>query len=284
MIPATFEYVRAGSVDEAVAAMAEHGDEAKVLAGGHSLLPMMKLRLAVPEFLVDVGRVEEMRGVSEDGDHLAIGATTTHHEVMTDDLVRQHCGVLADVAATIGDAQVRHRGTIGGGLAHGDPAGDLPAVLLALDGEVVVAGPSGRRTIAAADLFTDYLETAIGDDEVLVEVRVPKLDGTWGWDYQKFNRVAQAWAIVGSCALVQRSNGHVEQARVGLTHMGTVPVRASATEQALAGGSLDAIADAAQSAADDTEPPSDLNADADFRRHLARVLTRRALQAAAGTS
>lgn len=284
MIPATFEYVRAGSVDEAVAAMAEHGDEAKVLAGGHSLLPMMKLRLAVPEFLVDVGRVDEMHGVREDGDHLTIGAATTHHEVMTDALVRQHCGVLADVSATIGDAQVRHRGTIGGGIAHGDPAGDLPAVLLALDGEVVVAGPNGRRTVGAADLFTDYLETAVGDDEVLVEVRVPKLDGAWAWHYEKFRRVAQAWAIVGSCALVKRSNGHIDEARVGLTHMGTIPVRASATEQALAGGSVDAIADAAQSAADGTEPPSDLNADADFRRHLARVLTKRALQAAAGSS
>lgn len=283
MIPATFEYVRAHSVDEAVAALGEHGDEARVLAGGHSLLPMMKLRLAVPEFLVDVGRVEELRGVREDGDHLVIGAATTHHAVMTDDLVRGHCGVLADVVATIGDAQVRHRGTIGGGLAHGDPAGDLPAALLALDGEVVVTGPDGRRTIGAADLFTDYLETAVAEDEVLVEVRVPKLGDGWGWNYQKFNRVAQAWAIVGSCALVRRSNGTIEQARVGLTHMGTVPVRASATEQALAGAAPDAIGEAAQEAAEGTDPPSDLNADADFRRHLARVLTARALQAAAGS-
>lgn len=284
MIPATFEYVRAGSVDAAVAVLGEHGDEAKVLAGGHSLLPMMKLRLAVPEVLVDVGRVDEMHGVREDGDHLVIGAATTHHDVMTDALVRQHCGVLAEVTATIGDAQVRHRGTIGGGIAHGDAAGDLPATLLALGGEVVAAGPGGRRTIAAAELFTDYLETAIGEDEVLVEVRVPKLGDGWGWSYQKFNRVAQAWAIVGSCALVRRSNGTVDEARVGLTHMGTVPVRAAATEQALRGASVNGIGDAAEAAADGTEPPTDLNADAAYRQHLTRVLTRRALQAAAGTS
>ncbi len=233
---------------------------------------------------MDVARVDELHGVREDGDHLAIGACTTHHEVTTNDLVRQHCGVLADVAATIGDAQVRHRGTIGGGIAHGDPAGDLPAVLLALDGEVVVAGPGGQRTIAASDLFTDYLETAVGDDEVLVEVRVPRLGAEWSWDYQKFRRVAQAWAIVGSCAIVRRSNGSIDEARIGLTHMGTVPVRASATEQALAGASTDAIGEAAESAAEGTDPPSDLNADAAFRQHLARVLTRRALQAAAGAS
>ena len=282
MIPAAFEYVRASSVDEAVDALAEHGDEAKVLAGGHSLLPMMRLRLAVPEVLVDIGRIDGLRGVREDGDWLAIGAATTHHDVMTDELVRRHCGVLADVTSVIGDPQVRHRGTIGGGLAHGDAAGDLPATLLALDGEVVVAGRDGQRTIAAADLFDDYLETAIGETEVLVEVRVPKLDDAWGWNYQKFNRNAAAWAIVGSCALVRRSNGQIDQARVGLTHMGTVPVRASATEQALAGGSPDAIDEAAGAAADGTEPPTDLNADADFRRHLARVLTGRALHVATG--
>lgn len=280
MIPAAFEYVRATSVDEAVDALAEHGDEAKVLAGGHSLLPMMRLRLAVPEVLVDIGRIDDLQGVRDDGDMLAIGAATPHHDVMTDDLVRTHCGVLADVTAGIGDPQVRHRGTIGGGLAHGDAAGDLPATLLALDGEVVVAGPDGRRTIAAADLFTDYLETAVGDDEVLVEVRVPKLDGAWGWNYQKFNRNAAAWAIVGSCALVRRDNGQIGEARVGLTHMGTVPVRASATEQALAGASPDAIDEAARSAAEGTDPPSDLNADAEFRRHLCRVLTGRALRIA----
>jgi carbon-monoxide dehydrogenase medium subunit len=282
MIPAAFEYVRAGSVEEAVAALVEHGDEAKLLAGGHSLIPMMRLRLAVPEVLVDLGRVEGLRGVREDGDMLAIGALTTHTQVANDPLVRQHCGVLADVAATIGDPQVRNRGTIGGGLAHGDSAGDLPTALLALDGEIVVQGPDGRRTIAAADLVRDYLDTDIGADEVVVEVRVPKLGADWGWDYQKFQRNASAWAIVGSLALVQRSNGHIASARVGLTHMGTTPVRAGATEAAIAGASLDAIGDAAAQAAEGTSPPSDLNADAAFRQHLARVLTGRALTAAAG--
>lgn len=282
MIPASFDYVRAGSVDEAVGALTEYGDEAKLLAGGHSLLPLMKLRLAAPEVLVDLGRVDELRGVRDDGDHLVIGAMTTHDAVVKDPLVQEHCGVLAEVTATVGDAQVRHRGTIGGALAHGDAASDVPTVLLTLDGSVVVQGPSGRREIAAADLFTDYLETAIADDEVLVEVRVPKLDGSWGWHYEKFVRVAQAWAIVGSCALVKRSDGSLEQVRVGLTHMGTTPVRASATEAALSGGSSDAIIDAASQAADGTSPPSDLNATPEFREHLARVLTRRALTAAAG--
>jgi aerobic carbon-monoxide dehydrogenase medium subunit len=281
VIPATFDYVRAGSIDEAVDALREHGDEAKLLAGGHSLLPLMKLRLATPEVLVDLGRVEALRGVCETDDgRIAIGAMTTHDEVVHDPLIRDHCGVLAEVAALVGDAQVRHRGTIGGALAHGDAAGDLPAALLALDGSVTVQGPDGRREVAAADLFVDYLTTAIGEDEVVVDVRVPKLGDGWGWRYEKFNRVAQAWAIVGSCALVKRSNGSIEDVRVGLTNMATVPLRATATEQALAGGSADAIADAAASAAEGTDPPSDLNADGAYRQHLARVLTRRALEAA----
>jgi aerobic carbon-monoxide dehydrogenase medium subunit len=282
VIPASFEYIRAGSVDEAVAALVEHGDEAKLLAGGHSLLPLMKLRLAAPEVIVDLGRVEGLRGVSDNGEHLAIGAMTTHQAVIDDPLVREHCGVLADVTRTVGDAQVRHRGTIGGAIAHGDAASDLPPLLLALDGTVVVQGPDGRRNVRAADLFVDYLETSIGEDEVIVEVRVPKLGDGWGWRYEKFGRVAQAWAIVGSCALVKRSNGSIEDARVGLTHMGTVPLRASATEAALAGAGTDAIADAAEQAAEGTSPPSDLNATPAFREHLARVLTRRALTAAVG--
>ncbi|WP_052665308.1 FAD binding domain-containing protein [Nitriliruptor alkaliphilus] len=282
MIPATFDYVRAGSIDEAVAALVEHGDEAKLLAGGHSLLPLMKLRLAAPEVIVDLGRVDELRGICEADGHIAIGAMTTHDAVTKDPLVQQHCGVLADVTKTVGDAQVRHRGTIGGAIAHGDAASDLPSLLLALDGTVVVQGPDGRRNIRAADLFVDYLETSIGEDEVVVEVRVPKLVGDWGWRYEKFGRVAQAWAIVGSCALVKRSDGTIEDARIGLTHMGTTPLRATATEAALRGASTDAIADAADQAAEGTSPPSDLNATPAFRGHLARVLTRRALTAAAG--
>jgi aerobic carbon-monoxide dehydrogenase medium subunit len=281
MIPATFDYVRAGSVDEAIAALREHGDEAKLLAGGHSLLPLMKLRFATPEVLVDLGRIDALRGVSETDDgQLAIGAMTTHDEVLHDPLVRDHCGILAEVTAVVGDAQVRHRGTIGGALAHGDAAGDLPAALLALEGSLLVRGPGGQREIAAADLFVDYLTTSIAEDEVVTEVRVPKLDASWAFPYEKFARVSQAWAIVGACALVKRGNGTIDEARVGLTHMATVPLRATATEQALAGASADAVADAAAAAAEDTDPPSDLNADATYRQHLARVLTRRALETA----
>jgi aerobic carbon-monoxide dehydrogenase medium subunit len=281
MIPATFDYVRAGSVDEAIAALREHGDEAKLLAGGHSLLPLMKLRFATPEVLVDLGRIDALRGVSETDDgQLAIGAMTTHDEVLHDPLVRDHCGILAEVTAVVGDAQVRHRGTIGGALAHGDAAGDLPAALLALEGSLLVRGPGGQREIAAADLFVDYLTTSIAEDEVVTEVRVPKLDASWAFHYEKFARVSQAWAIVGACALVKRGNGTIDEARVGLTHMATVPLRATATEQALAGASADAVADAAAAAAEDTDPPSDLNADATYRQHLARVLTRRALETA----
>jgi aerobic carbon-monoxide dehydrogenase medium subunit len=283
VIPASFDYIRAGSVEEAVDALVEHGDEAKLLAGGHSLLPLMKLRLATPEVLVDLGRVDALRGVCETDDgRLAIGAMTRHQDVMDDPLVREHCGVLAEVTAVVGDAQVRHRGTIGGALAHGDAAGDLPAALLALDGSVIAQGPSGRREIAAAAFFVDFLTTDLAEDEVVTEVRVPKLDAAWSWRYEKFGRVAQSWAIVGALGMVKRSNGTIEDARVGLTHMGTTPLRATATEAALRGASTDAIADAAAQAADGTSPPSDLNATPEFRQHLARVLTRRALTAAAG--
>ena len=282
MIPAAFDYVRVSSVDEAVQALAQHGEDAKVLAGGHSLLPLMRLRLAYPSMLVDIGRVEEMRGVRDDGDHLVVGAATTHVDVVHDDLINRHCGIIAETVSQVGDPQVRNRGTFGGGLAHGDAAGDMPALALALDAEFIVHGPSGRRTIPAGEFFVDYLQTALDADEVLVEIRVPKLDDSWGFSYQKFHRVAQAWAIVGSCALVRRDNGSIAEARIGLTHMGTTPVRASASEQALAGASRDAVASAAEHAADGTTPPEDLNARADYRRHLARVLTRRAVEAALG--
>jgi aerobic carbon-monoxide dehydrogenase medium subunit len=283
MIPAAFDYVRPASIDEAVAALGEHGDEAKLLAGGHSLLPLMKLRLAFPAVLVDVGRIADLKGVREDGDALVIGAATTHHDVVHDDLVRAHCGILAEVAEGIGDPQVRHRGTFGGALAHGDAAGDLPAAVLALDGELVAQGSGGRRTIPAGEFFVDYLETALAPDEVLVEVRVPKLGG-WGWRYEKFNRVAQAWSIVAVAAVVRRENGHIAEARIGLTNMGATPLRATAVEAALAGAeaSPEAIAAAARSAAEGTSPTSDLNAQADYREHLAQVLTRRAVTAAAG--
>jgi aerobic carbon-monoxide dehydrogenase medium subunit len=282
MIPAAFSYVRAASIDEAVQALADHGEDAKILAGGHSLIPLMRLRLAFPEVLVDVGRVEELRGVRDDGDALVIGAVTSHHAVQNDPLVREHCGVLADVTATVGDPQVRHRGTIGGAVAHADPAGDLPAAMLALDAELVAQGPGGRRTIPASEFFVYFLESALQPGELLTEIRVPKLDGSWGWSYQKFNRVAQAWAIVGSCALVRRDNGTIGEARIGLTNMGSVPLRAPATESALTGVAPDAdtLREAAAQAAEGTEPPGDQNAQPDYRRHLARVLTRRALEEA----
>jgi carbon-monoxide dehydrogenase medium subunit len=282
MIPAQFDYVRAGSIDEAVAALAQHGDEAKVLAGGQSLIPLLRLRLAYPEVVVDVGRVAEMRGVRDDGDHIVIGAMTTHYDVIRNDLVNAHCGLVVQATKTVPDPAVRHRGTFGGALSHADPAGHLPAVVLALDAEFVVAGSGGRRTVAASDFFVDYLQTALSPDEVLVEVRLPKLGDGWGFHYEKFQRVVQAWAIVGVAAAVHRSNGSITEARIGLTNMGSTPLRATATEQALAGADLSAIADAAGHAADGTTPSSDLNAAADYRQHLARVLTRRAVAAAAG--
>ena len=283
MIPATFDYVRVGTVEEAVQALAA-ADDAKLLAGGHSLLPLMKLRLAYPETLVDIGRVEAMKGVREEGDRLVIGAATTHHAVVTDPLVAQHCGVLADVTGTVGDPQVRHRGTHGGSLAHGDAASDMPGMALALDATFVVQGAGGRREVAAADFFTDYLETALGEDEVLVEVSWPKLAPGTRWNYQKFTRVTQGWAIVGALAVVT-ANGSISEARVGLTNMGTVPVRASGVEQALTGVASDdggAIGAACEQAAEGTTPPEDLNADAAYRQHLARVLTRRAVTTALG--
>ena len=284
MIPAEFDYVRAGSVDEAVSALRESGDDAKVMAGGQSLIPLLRLRLAYPSVVVDVGRVSEMRGVREDGDQLVIGAMTTHYEVLHDPLIRQHAGLIAAATETVADPAVRHRGTFGGSLAHADPAGDLPAVALALGAEFVVAGSGGRRTVAAADFFLDYLQTAIAADEVLVEVRVPKFGAGWGYRYEKFSRVAQSWAIVGVAAAVRRDNGSIAEARVALTNMGATPVRAVGVEVALAGASLDVISAASERAAEGASPPSDLNGKADYREHLARVLTRRAVTAAAGGS
>jgi aerobic carbon-monoxide dehydrogenase medium subunit len=272
MIPAPFEYVRAGSVDEALAALGEHGDEAKLLAGGHSLLPLMKLRLAFPAVLVDVGRISELEYVRDGGDHLAVGALTRHAELARNDLLRAEAPLLAKAASLIGDPQVRHRGTLGGALAHGDPASDLPAVILAFGATLVARGPAGERTIAAADMFRGFLDTALADDEMLTEIRIPK-SGSLGWSYQKFTRRSQDWAVVAAAALVGG-----DRPSVTLVNMGSAPVRATATEDALASGS--SPADAAALAADGTEPPSDLAGSADYRRHLATVLTRRALEEA----
>jgi carbon-monoxide dehydrogenase medium subunit len=271
VIPAAFDYVRAGSADEAVALLGEHGDDAKLLAGGHSLLPLMKLRLATPSVLIDVGRLSDLSYIRDGGDHVAVGALTRHRDVETSTLVGAEVPVLAYTASQVGDPQVRHRGTIGGSLAHGDPASDLPAVVLALGGTLVAQGPGGTREIAATDFFQGFLETALAPDELLTEIRVPKAPG--GWSYQKFNRRAQDWAIVGAC--VARVNGGTG---VGLVNMASTPVRAGAVEAALAAGA--SAADAAEVAAEGTEPSADLNASADFRRHLARVLVRRALEEA----
>jgi aerobic carbon-monoxide dehydrogenase medium subunit len=284
MIPASFDYARPSTIDEAVAALGAAGEDGKVLAGGQSLIPVLRLRLAYPSTVVDVGRVAEISGVTDDGDAIVIGAMTTHHDVMHDRLVQQHAPLVAQATATVADPQVRHRGTFGGALAHGDPAGDLGAVALALDCTFTIVGPNGSRTVAAADFFQDYLTTAIAPDEILTSVRVPKLGDGWSSHYEKFNRVAQAWSIVAVAALVKRANGSIEQARVGLTNMASTPLRAAAVESALAGvdASAAAVGAAAERAAEGTSAPSDLSGQADYREHLARVLTRRAVIRAAG--
>jgi carbon-monoxide dehydrogenase medium subunit len=283
MIPAAFDYYAPTSVDEALALLGQHED-AKVLAGGQSLLPVLRLRLAAPETIVDLGRIEELRGVREDGDALVIGAMTPHSVVQSDPLVAEHARLISLATATIADPQVRHRGTFGGSLVHADPAGDLPAVALALDASFVIAGATGRRTVAAADFFEGVFSTVVAEDELLVEVRVPKHTG-WGAHYEKFTRIAQQWSIVAVAATVRLDDGAIAEARVALTNMGSTPVRATAVEQSLIGqpATADAVREAAARAADGTSPPTDLNGDAEYRTHLATVLTRRAVLAAAGT-
>jgi carbon-monoxide dehydrogenase medium subunit len=284
MIPAKFDYVRPSSVGDAVRALNEGGDDAKVIAGGQSLLPLLRLRLAYPELLVDVGGLSDLRGVRDEGDSLLIGALTTHDEVMHDPLIATHCGLLAEATGTVADPAVRHRGTLGGSLAHADPAGDLPAVVLALGATMIAQGPGGERAIGAGEFFDDYLTTTLADGEILTGVRVPKLGPGWGYRYEKFHRTAQAWAIVGVAALARRSNGQVAEARIGMANMGSTPVRARAAEAAAAGAdaSRDALRSAAQRADEGTNPPADLHGAADYRRHLARVLTARALAVASG--
>ena len=272
MIPAAFDYIRAGSAGEAIAALQEHGDEAKLLAGGHSLIPLMRFRLATPAYLVDIGRLDDLKYVRDAGDYLAIGALTRHRDVEISDLVRSQAGLLADATASVGDNQVRHRGTLGGAIAHGDAASDLPAALLALRATVVASGPDGQREIPIDDFFSGFLETALEETELLTEIRVPKVpDATWS--FQKFNRRAQDWAIVGAAVLV---NGN--EAGIGLVNMGSVPVRAAVVESAIAAGA-DA-ATAAAHAADGASAPTDLNASSEYREHLARVLVRRGLEEA----
>lgn len=281
MIPAAFDYVAPTTLDEALAALAD-SDDAKVLAGGQSLLPILRMRLNAPELVVDLGQVEELRGIREDGDHLVIGAMTPYADLLASDLVREHAGLLVDAVEEVADAQIRHRGTIGGALVHADPAGDVGAPILALEAELVIRGQDGERTVAAEDFFADLFETAVGEDELLTAIRIPKRTG-WGSRYEKFVRVSHQWSIVAVAATVQVEGGRIAQARIGLTNMGSTPLRAKAVEEALVGQepTEEAIRAAAAAAAEGTSPPSDLNADADYRRHLATVLTRRAVLAAA---
>jgi len=283
VIPAAFDYVAPTTVDDAVRALAEAGEDAKVLAGGQSLMPVLRMRLAAPTTLVDLGKVAELRGVREDGDVLAIGAMTTHYDVLRDALIAEHAELLAKTTGTVADPQIRHRGTFGGSLAHADPAADLPAAALAMDAEMVIAGPGGRRTVPAAEFFVDFFTTALQPGDILCEVRVPKRTG-WYSHYEKFNRVAQAWPIVAVAVTVRVDGGSIAEARVGLANMGAIPVRATGVEQALVGqqATAETIKAAAEHAAEGTSPAADGNADVEYRQHLARVLTGRAVSAAVG--
>ncbi|MCE3550526.1 xanthine dehydrogenase family protein subunit M [Pseudonocardia sp. RS11V-5] len=283
MIPAKFDYVRPSTVEEAVSALQQGGDDAKIIAGGQSLLPVLRLRLAAPSVVIDLGGIPELRRIAEDGDRIAIGAMAPHHDVMRDDLVKEHVTLLSQATATVADPQVRHRGTLGGALAHADPAGDLGAVALALEAEFVIAGSSGTRTVPAAEFFVDYFTTAIGEGEILTQVRFPKYTG-WSTHYEKFNRTAQAWSMVAVAAALRVEGGSIAEARIGLTNMGTTPIRATGVEQALVGqpATADSVRAAAEHATEGTAAPSDADAAADYREHLAKVLTGRAVLAAAG--
>ena len=274
MIPAPFDYEVAESVEHAISLLGSR-DDTKVLAGGHSLLPLLRLRLARPSLLVDVGRLDEFSYVRDAGNSIAIGALTRHHDVATAPLVQEHSPIVSYAAGLIGDPQVRHRGTIGGSLAHGDPASDLPAVVLALDGEIDIAGSGGVRTVPAAEFFRGVFETAVGPDELVTEVRIPKQTADHVWSYLKFRRRAQDWATVGVAAVAKRSNGGVEDAAISLVSMGATPLRARAAEAAWNAGD-----DPGATAAEGTEPPSDTNGSAEYRRHLVRVLVRRAVEEA----
>jgi carbon-monoxide dehydrogenase medium subunit len=272
VIPAPFQYVRASSADEAISLIGQHGEDAKFLAGGHSLLPLMRLRLAQPSVLVDIGRIRDLSYIRDAGDHVAIGALTRHRDIETSEVLKEHAPLLAHAASHVGDPQVRHRGTIGGSIAHSDPASDLPATTLALGATYVAQGAGGTREIAAADFFTGFLESSLAADEMLTEIRVPKMQGA-GWGFEKFNRRAQDWAIVGVAAW--RRNG---ESGVGLVNMGPTPILASSVSSALASGA--SVADAAEQAVAEAEPQADLNASVEYRTHLAKVLVRRALEEA----
>lgn len=282
MIPSTFDYQAPATVAEALALLADDTMDVKLLAGGQSLLPVLKLRMADPELVVSLARIEELRGVRQDGETIVIGAMTRHAEVASDPVIAARTPLLARAAGEIADPQVRHRGTIGGAVVHADPASDMPATLSALEAEMTVVGPTGERTVPAAEFFVDFFTTAVEEDEILTAIRVPAYDG-WGVGYEKFTRVAQQWPIVSVAAMVRLDGDSIAEARVALGNMDTVPVRASSVEEALAGAAVteEAVAAACASAAEGTNPTDDLNGDAEYRRHLATVLTRRAVLAAA---
>jgi carbon-monoxide dehydrogenase medium subunit len=282
VIPAAFDYVAPTTLQEALTALGEAGEDAKVIAGGQSLLPILRMRLNTPDKVIDLGRIEELKGIREEGDSLVIGAMTTYADVLADDRVSQHAALLAAAVKEIADPQIRHRGTVGGALAHADPAGDVGAPVLALDAQLVIVGPSGERTVPAVEFFQDLFETAIGEGELLTQVHIPKHTG-WGARYEKFVRVSHQWSIVAVGATVRAAGGTIAEAKIGLTNMGSTPLRAPAVEQALVGKAAtdEAVRQACATAADGTRPPSDLNGDADYRKHLATVLTRRAVLAAA---
>lgn len=280
MIPVAFDYEVAESVDHAVELLGQYGEDAKLLAGGHSLIPIMRLRLAAPSVLIDLGKLENLRYVRDGGDHLKIGAMTRHRDLLFNDLIKEHCGIMGWTAGLLGDPSVQHRGTLGGTLSHGDASGDMPSVITALEGQIVVQGPNGERVVKASDFFRDYLVTDLGEQEVVTEVRVPKLGQNTGWAYKKFSRRSQDWAMVGVAAIVERTNGTIGSARIALTAMGATPIRATSVEQALSGASPDSVGEAAQTADEGTNPASDSAASAEFRRHLARVWTKRAVEEA----
>lgn len=281
MIPAAFDYLSPTTVDEALEALAAAGDDVKVLGGGQSLLPILRMRLNAPDQIVDLGRIEALRGIREEGDHLVIGAMTPYSDIVHSPLVRLHAALLAQAIEEVADPQIRHRGTIGGAIVHADPAGDVGAPVLALDADLVIRGPGGERTVPATEFFHDLFETAVGERELLTEIRVPK-HTDWVSHYEKFVRVSHQWSIVAVAVALKVDGGTISQARVGLTNMGSTPLRASSVEAALRGRSASDIGDACEDAAEGTDPPSDLNGDADYRRHLARVLTRRAVTTALG--
>ncbi|GAA4886818.1 FAD binding domain-containing protein [Serinicoccus chungangensis] len=283
MIPPEFDYAAPATVAEALELLAEHGDDAKVLSGGQSLLPVLRMRLNAPGIIVDISRIEELKGVTEVGDAIRIGAGATYQDVLDSSLVQEHLALLHTALQEVADEQIRHRGTVCGALAHADPAGDVGAPVLALEGRMVIQGPDGERTVDGADFFVDLFETAVGEGELLVAVEIPKHTG-WGAHYEKFVRVSHQWAIIGIAAAVRTEGGRIAEARVGLTNMGSTPLRARAVEEALVGqeATEEAVAQACAAVAEGTDPPSDLNGQADYRKHVAGVLTRRAVLAAAG--